>query len=408
MKQELIEKYAELVAKTGANVQPGQYVVIRTDVSQEYFASLVAKECYKLGAKRVFVHWQSAKLTSVDYNEAKEENLYEVPSFEEECQAFMAKHTPILIWIDADDPDGMKDLDSAKMARVKAEKYKVIGKYVEARQDQAQWCICGYPSKAWAEKVFPQYKGEEAMEHLLEAILETSRALDGNGIENWNRHEEDLKKRCAHLNSLKLRKLHYTSEKGTDFTVGLIPDVIFLGGGERGKNGFFFQPNIPSEECFTSPKRGEAEGIVYASKPLVYQGKVIENFSIRFHEGKAVEVHAEKNEDVLNSILSLDEGASYLGECALVPFDSPINNTGLLFFNTLYDENASCHLAIGRGFNSLVPGYENMSDDELFKLGINRSMSHVDFMIGDETLSIVGTTEEGKEVQIFKDGNWAF
>ena len=320
----------------------------------------------------------------------------------------LAKHTPILIWIDADDPDGMKDLDSAKMARVKAEKYKVIGKYVEARQDQAQWCICGYPSKAWAEKVFPQYKGEEAMEHLLEAILETSRALDGNGIENWNRHEEDLKKRCAHLNSLKLRKLHYTSEKGTDFTVGLIPDVIFLGGGERGKNGFFFQPNIPSEECFTSPKRGEAEGIVYASKPLVYQGKVIENFSIRFHEGKAVEVHAEKNEDVLKSILSLDEGASYLGECALVPFDSPINNTGLLFFNTLYDENASCHLAIGRGFNSLVPGYENMSDDELFKLGINRSMSHVDFMIGDETLSIVGTTEEGKEVQIFKDGNWAF
>lgn len=347
-------------------------------------------------------------MDKVDYNYAQLDNLCWVPSFEEECHKFMRDELPVLMWLDGDDPDGLKGVDATIVSRVKSEKFKVVGKYREERGNKAQWVIAGYPTKEWAKKVFPELNEDQAMDRLLEAILLTARAADGNGIKNWKEHEIQLKKRCAYLNSLHLSSLHYKSKTGTDLTVGLIPGVIFQAGGEKTEEGTFFQPNIPSEECFTTPMKGVAEGVVVASKPLVYQGQVIENFSIRFHQGKAVEVHAEKGEDVLKSILTLDEGASYLGEVALVPFDSPINNTGLLFFNTLYDENAACHLALGRGFEELYPDYQKYTLDELQDKGINSSLSHVDFMIGDSYLNIVGIKDNGDEVQIFKDGNWAF
>lgn len=408
MEEKLLEAYADLIVKIGANVQPGQYVVIRTNVELEPFASLVARKCYQVGAKQVFVHWQSALMDRVDYEEGKIENLSEVPSFEEAAHKFMADYTPILIWIDGEDPDGLKGINANKVATIKAAKYKVIGKYRKAQENKAQWCIAGAPTKAWARKVFPDFSEEDAVEALWKEILKTARAENGNGIKEWEKHEEELKERCAKLNSFHLTSLHYQSKRGTDLTVGLIPGVIFLGGGEKTDDGKFFQPNIPSEECFTSPWRGKAEGIVYATKPLVYNGQVIRNFSIRFHEGKAVEVKAEEGEEVLKSILTLDEGASYLGECAFVPFHSPINDTGILFYNTLYDENASCHLALGRGFTELYPGHEKYSEDELLKRGINSSLSHVDFMIGDETLDITGTDENGKEIPIFRSGAWAF
>ena len=246
------------------------------------------------------------------------------------------------------------------------------------------------------------------MEKLWEAILFTSRALDGNGIANWDVHDKNLKKKCEYLNSLRLKKLHYTSSNGTDLTVGLIPGVIFEGGGEMTLTNIYCQPNIPSEECFTSPMRGEAEGIVYSAKPLSYAGQLITDFWVKFEKGKAVDVGAKTGEEALRSILSLDEGSAYLGECALVPYDSPINNTGILFYNTLFDENAACHLALGRGFTNLYPDFEKYTEEELHSFGINKSSSHVDFMIGSKDLNIVGTTEDGREVAIFKDGNWAF
>ena len=408
MKRELIEKYAELIVTCGANVQKGQSVVIRTNVSQEYLAEIVARKCYEHGAKRVFVHWQSAKLSKVDLLNAKQEDLMHNTPFEIEAYKFMADELPILIWLDADDPDALNGVDQKKYAAIRASKSKEIFKYRQATENKHQWVIAGCPSKEWAKKVFPELDEEEAVEKLWEAILETSRAADGNGIKNWEKHEKDLKSRCNYLNSLNLRSLHYTSSNGTDLTVGLIPGVIFLGGGESTLSGVFFQPNIPSEECFTTPMRGKAEGIVYSAKPLAYAGQLIENFWVRFHEGKAVEVGAEKGEEALRGILTIDEGSAYLGECALVPFDSPINNTGILFYNTLYDENASCHLALGRGFTNLYPNFEKYSDEELESFGINSSASHVDFMIGSKDLSIVGVDKDGKEIQIFKDGNWAF
>jgi aminopeptidase len=408
MRKTIIKEYAKLLVKTGLAIHQGQTVIVEANVDQEDFVSLVVDECYKAGAKKVIVRWSSQKVTRLSYKKEKTKSLANPLPFEIEEAKWKAEELPAILWIDSDDPDGNEGINAAKFAEVKAARYKVLGKYREAMENRFQWCIAGAPSPAWAKKIFPELKKNAAMEKLWEAILKTSRADDGNGIVNWAKHDEELKKRCAYLNSLRLKELHYTSSNGTDLRVGLIPGVVFLGGGERVIGGDFeFQPNIPSEECFTSPRRGEAEGIVYSAKPLVYNGQLITDFSIRFHEGKAVEVHAKEGEDALRSILSLDEGSAYLGECALVPFDSPINNTGLLFYNTLYDENACCHLALGQGFYELYPDFEKYSEKELQEFGINHSLSHVDFMIGAKDLKIIGTKENGDQVEIFKDGNWA-
>lgn len=408
MNETLIKKYAELIIRSGIALKEGDKVVINANVDQEEFVSLLVEEAYKDGAKDVHVHWTSQKVSKAAMLNADEPLLSELNPIDLAYWKYRGEEFPSLIWVDSDDPDGAKGVDASKAARIRQAQYKIFGKYKEMTENKIPWCIAGAPAKEWAMKVFPNENEEEAMEKLWESILYTSRALDGNGIKNWEEHDVNLKKRCDYLNSLRLKELHYTSSNGTDLRVGLIPGVIFLGGGETTIDGRFFQPNIPSEEVFTSPRKGEAEGIVYAAKPLVYNGVLIKNFWVKFHEGKAIDVHAEEGEEAVRSILTLDEGSAYLGECALVPYDSPINNTGLLFYNTLYDENAACHLALGRGFTELYPDFQKYTDEELRNFGINYSLSHVDFMIGSKDLDIVGTLESGEEVQIFKDGNWAF
>ena len=249
------------------------------------------------------------------------------------------------------------------------------------------------------------------MEKLWEAILSTSRVTDTpfeNPVDAWNAHNADLKARCDHLNSLGIEKLHYTASNGTDFTVGMIPEAEFKGGGDTSLRGIFFNPNIPTEECFISPMRGQAEGIVYASMPLSRDGQLIDKFWIKFHEGKAVEWNAETNNQLLTNIITSDEGAAYLGECALVPFDSPIQNSGLLFYNTLFDENAACHLALGMGFADTIRDFEHKTLEECRALGVNDSMIHVDFMIGTADLNIDAITRDGRTVPVFRNGNWAF
>ena len=286
-------------------------------------------------------------------------------------------------------------------------RYPFVKPYNDALENKYQWCIASVPGKAWAHKVFPELPIDEAVEKLWEAILYTSR-VDEDPVAAWKEHNETLAKRCAFLNSYKFDHLEYKSSNGTDFTVGLIDKGVFSGGGETtlGKN-IYFNPNIPSEEVLTSPMRGRADGKVVATKHLSYQGKLIENFWVEFKDGKVVKTYAEKNGDLLEKMVSMDEGAAYLGECALIAYDSPINNTGILFYNTLFDENASCHLALGRGFNNCLENYENYTFEQCKEIGINDSMIHVDFMIGSKDLSIVGVTKDGKRIQIFKDGNWA-
>lgn len=408
MDKTLIRKYAELLIYSGVALKKDEKLIISANVDQEDFVTILTEEAYKAGAKNVYVNWTSQKVSKAALIYGEEENLSTLLPMELAYWKFRGEELPAFIWVDSDDPDGAKGVDATKAARIRQAKYKIYGKYKEMEENKVAWCIAGAPAKEWAKKIFPEDNYEDAMEKLWEKILYTSRALDGNGIANWEKHDINLKKRCDYLNSLRLKELHYSSSNGTDFTVGLIPGVIFHGGGELTLDGRFFQPNIPSEEVFTSPRKGVAEGIVYASKPLVYNGVLITDFWVKFHEGKAIDVHAKTGEEALRSILTLDEGSSYLGECALVPFDSPINNTGLLFYNTLYDENAACHLALGRGFTELYPNFQNYSEQELRDFGINYSLSHVDFMIGSKDLDIVGTKENGERVQIFRNGNWAF
>ena len=407
MQQERIKKYAELIVKCGLNVQEGQEVIVRCGLDQPEFITMIVEECYKRGASRVKMEWLHMPVTKLHYLYRTEETLSEVTETEiAEWERRLKKQTCIL-FIDSDDPDGLSGTDSGKIARSNMAKFPIIKPYRDALENKYQWCIAAVPGKEWAHKVFPDLPVDKAMEKMWEAILSTAR-VDDDPIKAWAEHNKNLAKRCKFLNDYKFATLEYKSSNGTDFKVGLNPKGTFHGGGEYtlGSN-VYFNPNIPSEEVFTSPMRGLAEGKVVATKPLSYQGKLIENFWIRFEGGKAVEVYAEKNMDVLEKMIAMDEGAAYLGECALIAYDSPINNTGILFYNTLFDENASCHLALGRGFNECLEGFENMSVEECEKAGINSSMIHVDFMIGSKDMSIVGVTKEGKRVTIFKDGNWA-
>ena len=280
-------------------------------------------------------------------------------------------------------------------------------RYADQRQNKEQWCIAAVPGAAWAKKIFPHLTRSQAMEKLWEAILSTSR-VNGDPVAAWEEHNRDLKARCDYLNDLGIESLHYTADNGTDFTVGMMPEAQFCGGGEESLQGIFYNPNIPTEECFISPKRGVAEGIVYATKPLSYQGQLIEGFSIRFAGGKAVEVHAEKNEELLKTMISMDEGAAYLGECALVPQSSPIAQCGYLFYNTLFDENAACHLALGMGFADTIRDFQDKTLEECRSYGVNDSMIHEDFMIGCDSMNIDAHTRDGKVVPIFRNGNWAF
>ena len=408
MKQSLLKNYAALIVRSGLAVKKGQTVLIRASVENEAFTALVVEECYKAKAKRVIVDWGSEEVTRVAFRRADKDVLGTLLPYEIEKEKWQNEELPCTLWLDSDDPDGLGAIDQEKLAYVSAKRRAAIYPYRKLRENKCQWCIAGVPSVAWAKKVFPGLSKKQAVEKLWEAILLTSRAADGKGIENWKKHDLNLRERYERLNAMRLTELHYTSSNGTDLTVGLIPNVRWLGGGESSLKGVYFQPNIPSEEIFTSPMKGKAEGIVYAAKPLSYNGTLIEDFYVRFHEGKAVEAKAKRGQEALQSILEIDEGSAYLGECALVPYDSPINNTGLLFYNTLFDENAACHLALGMGFTNLYQDFDKYTEEELHAFGINESMSHVDFMIGSKDLNIVGKTEDGQIVQIFKDGNWAF
>lgn len=407
MKKTVLKNYAKLIAKTGVNVKSGQDVIIRAELDQPEFVAYVAEECYRAGARNVRVEWSHQPVSRLNAIYQSEDTLAEVAPWQEEKLRDQSLSLPAVIYLESADPDGMNGVDAHKVSSASMRRFPKIKPYRDAMENKYQWCIAAVAGKNWAKKVFPKEKNAQAAEEKLwEAILRCSRA-EGNPIGNWNEHNKNLSERCRILNGLHLKKLFYRSSNGTDLTVGLMPEGVFAGGGETKLSGRYFNPNIPSEEVFTTPRRGLAEGVVYSTKPLSYQGQLIENFHLRFADGKVTEAAAEKGEEVLKKMLAMDEGASYLGECALVPFDSPINESGLLFYNTLFDENASCHLALGRGFSMCVKGYENYSDEKIKELGVNDSMIHVDFMIGARDLSIEGETEDGARVPIFVNGNWA-
>ena len=407
MKKTILKQYARLIAVMGGNVQKGQDVVITASLDQPEFVKMLVEECYKAGARKVRVEWGYQALTKLHARYQKEKVLAEVTDWEKAKMQDMVDTLPVRIFLASDDPDGLRGINR-KFFKAAQQRAAIMKPYRDAIDTKHQWCIAAVPGEAWAKKLHPALSKHQAVEQLWKDILLTSRAYDGDPVAAWQAHNQDLKDRCAYLNSLNLRELHYTAANGTDFKVGLMPEGRFEGGSAFTLQGVEYNPNIPSEEAFTSPDRRTAEGIVYSTKPLSFQGQLIENFSIRFEAGRAVEVKAEKGQEVLEYIVNMDEGSHYLGEVALVPKESPINTSGVLFYNTLFDENAACHLALGAGFDECVEGFENLTEEELAEKGLNDSIAHVDFMIGSEDLSIDGITADGKTVAIFRDGTWAF
>ena len=407
MKKTVLRKYAQLIARCGVNVQKGQEVFIQADLDQPEFVKMVVEECYKLKAKKVVVDWSYQPLQKTHVRYRSLATLSTLDDYEDMRWQHYVKTIPCRIYLLSEDPDGLAGIDQEKMAKSRQKLYPLIKGYRDQIENKYQWCIAAVPGAAWAKKLFPELRVGQAIEKLWQAILQTSR-VDDDPIAAWKQHNEDLLARCNYLNSLGIRELHYTASNGTDLRVGMIPEAEFKGGGEYSLQNIYFNPNIPSEECFISPMRGKAEGIVDASKPLSYQGQLIDGFWIRFENGKAVEWHAEQNESLLTKLITMDEGSAYLGECALVPYDSPIQNSGLLFYNTLFDENAACHLALGMGFADTIRGYADKTLEECRKLGVNDSMIHEYFMIGTADMNIEALCEDGKTVPIFKSGNWAF
>lgn len=409
MKKTAMRSYARLIARKGGNVQKGQDVIIRASLDQPEFIRMLVEECYGAGARLVRVEWSDPAVDKVTKKRASVKALSETAEWEIAKYAHEVKTLPVMIWIDSEDPDAMKGVNQEKMSRVSQARFKVYKPYREAKENKYQWCIAAVPGAAWAKKVFPGETRSRALEKLWEAILYTARADGEDPVAAWDAHNAALSARCAHLNSLGIDSLTIRSSNGTDLTVGMIEDALFMGGEEATEgSGILFNPNIPSEEIFISPMRGRAEGIVYSSKPLSYRGELIERFWMRFEEGRVVEAHAEVGDALLQEMITMDEGASYLGEVALVPHDSPISNSGIVFWNTLFDENAACHLALGHGFTNVLRDYDKYTTEECYQKGINDSMIHVDFMIGTADLSVVAHTRDGEEKEIFRAGNWAF
>ena len=408
MNKNMIKKYAELIVNVGANFQKGQDVVIFSSVETYEFVKLLTYFCYKRKARSVEVIWSYDALSIYHSKYCSLKTLSSIPPHVIEKQKYYVETNPARIYILSEDPDSLKGMNQEKIMKANQKIYPILKPFKDQMENRYQWVIAGYPSYRWAKKVFPHLKKNEAYKALLDAILKTSRADNDNPIEAWEKHNANLASKMDKLNSLHIKELHYKASNGTDFTVGLIENALFLAGKEKalGSN-IVYNPNIPSEEIFTTPKKGMMEGVVHSSKPLSYNGELIENFYFVFKDGKVVEAHAEKNEQLLNQMINMDESSSYLGEVALVPFDSPINNTNILFYNTLYDENASCHLALGMGFDNVIKDYEKYTKEEIKNFGVNDSMIHVDFMIGTKDLMIEATTFEGEKILIFKDGNWA-
>ena len=407
MKRSLIKNYAKLIARVGANIQKGQEVFITAELESRDFILLLAEECYRAGASNVFVEWKCQRFDKLAARFESVRALSCVESREEAKLAYQAETLPVTIKILSADPDGMKGADREKITLAQMARSAITKPYADAMTNRHQWCVAAVPSVGWAKKVFPEDRANAAVEKLWQIILKTARADGKDPLTDWLWHNRELKEKCDALNAYKFVSLEYRSANGTNLKVGLIDKAKFISGKKNTADGKYFNPNIPTEECFTTPKKGEAEGIAYAVKPLSYGGELIENFWIRFEKGRAVACGAEKNEALLKSIIAMDEGAAYLGECALVPYDSPINRCGVLFYNTLFDENACCHLALGRGYSNTIENFADYMKSDFVEMGVNDSDIHVDFMIGAEDLEVTGVTADGERVAVFRNGTWA-
>ena len=405
----LLQKYAELIVRTGANVQPGQVVQLTISVEQHAFAALVIEECYKAGAKKVNVEWTYDIQSRLNYLYADQETLATVLPWEEEKLKQMVQDLPVRIFIASEDPDAMNGVDPQKLSTVAQRRAAVVKPYRSAIDGKHQWVIAAYPSVKWAKKCFPELDDVEAVDRLWDAILKTVRVREDNDpVAEWQAHTDFIEQKAAWLNEQGFARLHYKSGNGTDFTVDLIPGAHWEGAGITNQvNGAFYIPNMPTEEIFTSPLAGACEGTLVAVKPLSWNSQLIEDFAITFKGGKAVSCRAAKGQELLERMIKMDETACMLGEVALVPKESPVNQCGFLFYETLFDENACCHMALGMGFKEVLPDGDDLTVKEAQEKGVNDSIIHVDFMVGADDLLIDGIRPDGTVVPVFREGTWA-
>lgn len=407
--ENLLKKYARLVVSKGVNIQKDGLLFINSPIECSFFARLLAKEAYKIGAKDVYINYSDELFTRIKFENASIETLSNVPQYEIDKYNYFVDNGASFISISASDPSLFKGIDAKKISSSSKARSIALRNYSDKlTNNENSWCVISLPTKAWASKVFSDVPTDEAVDKLWDAIFSVMRLKTEDPNKAWQDHCDKLRENTKILQDYNFKKLIFKNSLGTNLELELAPTHIWSGGSELTKDSVEFIANMPTEEIFTTPKRDGINGIVYSTKPLNYSGNLINNFSFTFKDGKIVDFTAEEGYDSLKELLDTDEGSRYLGEVALVPYNSPISNSNILFYNTLFDENASCHLAIGKAYPSCIKNGEDMNDEELLKASSNVSLTHVDFMIGSKDLDILGITHDGKEVQVFKDGNFAF
>ncbi|MBW6409035.1 aminopeptidase [Clostridium weizhouense] len=408
MFKDLLKNYAKLTVAKGVNLQKDGLLVINSPIECSEFARMIAEEGYKAGALDVYINYSDANFNKTRLLKASNETLKNVYKFEQDKYDYFAENGAAFISISASDPDLLKDVDSSKISIYQKSRSIALKNYHDrCSSNRNSWCIVSIPTEAWAKKVFSELPPEKAIEKLWDVIFEIMRLKKADPIEAWDEHTSILHDKVGELNDHNFKYIEFKNSLGTDLKIELVKNHLWCGGEDRCEAGFNFIANMPTEEVYSMPKYDGVNGTVFSSKPLSYCGNIINNFSLTFENGKVVDYSAEIGNDVLKELLETDEGSKHLGEVALVPFDSPISNSNIIFYNTLYDENASCHLALGNAYSCCIKNGENMSKEELIKAGYNHSLSHVDFMIGTKDMNIVGIKEDGTKIQIFKNGNWA-
>lgn len=408
IKKEIITKYVDLALNIGINLQKEQILVIMSPVETAPFTRLLVEKAYELGASEVIIHWSDDFCKKMTFTYGKKEIFEEMPAWQVDSLMYYANKGAAFLSIAANDPELLAGIDSEKIGAYQKTRGQALKPYYDKIMvNELQWNIISVPTLAWAKKVFPNVNDDEAIDMLWNAILKSTKADSENPIETWKNHLSILKEKMDYLNNKQFEKVVITNSLGTNLTVKLPKNHIWASGKDVTQSGIEFVANIPTEEVFSMPHKYGVDGIVYASKPLNYGGTLIEDFSITFKDGKIIDFSAKSGYEALKNLVSIDEGAKYLGEIALVPFDSPISNLGILFYNTLFDENASCHLAIGQAYSSCIQNGDKLSSEEMEEVGMNDSLTHVDFMFGTSDLSIVGYEENGNCENIFINGNWA-
>ncbi len=404
---ELLKKYARLIAETGVATEKGHTVVLQISVDQAPLALLITQEAYKLGAAEVIVQWTDDQIQREFLLHAATDRIEDVPQSKiVQADEWLEKGASRISVVSAD-PDAFAGVDSHRVATYQAAAGKALMNLRKATQaNKVSWTVVAAAGKQWAAKVFPDLPEEEQVDALWDQIFKTTRVYEEDPVLAWKKHDEKLAKKAEELNQEQFSALHYTAP-GTDIIIGLPKNHLWEGAGSYNARGEKFMANMPTEEVFTAPDSHRVDGYISSTKPLSYAGTIISGMKFTFKDGKVVDFSAEQGEDVLEKLLDTDEGARRLGEVALVPDPSPISQSGIIFFNTLFDENASNHLALGSAYAFSVKGGTEMSDEELAEAGLNRSQTHVDFMVGSDKMDIDGIREDGSTVPIFRNGDWA-